>query len=129
MINDDNTIEDIQGVIYCLQIDIHDDDPEFSVDMQFSDLIERIEDKLARNRNKVRKNWFEEALSQARLAQQRFIAGRIEEADAALLKCLAGMTDGNKAHRRKTTFIVAPDGTATAAQQEATENNRQDADA
>lgn len=116
MINDDNTIEDIQGVIHCLQNDIHEDDPEFPVDTQFSDLIERIEDKLARNRNQIRNNWFTEALNHARAAHQKYADGQMEAADSALRKCLDGMTDGNKAHRRKPSFIVAPDGTTTKAQ-------------
>ena len=99
MLNDDNTIGDIQGVIYCLQTDIHDDDPEFSVADQFSDLIERIEDKLSRSRNEIRNNWFTGALSEARAAQARFDAGDVNAAETALKKCLDGLTDGNKAHR------------------------------
>jgi hypothetical protein len=116
MINDNNTIEDIQGAIYCLQSDIHEDDPEFPVIAQFATLIERIEDKLARNRSPIRKNWFTEALNHARTAQQHFSDLDPDAAGESLRKCLDGITDGNKAHRRKTTFIVAPDGTTTEAQ-------------
>lgn len=116
MINDDNTIEDIQGAIYFLAGQIYEAVPEFPVDPQFSELIERIEDKLARNRNEIRKNWFTEALNQALTARQSYADGNIEAADLALRKCRDGITDGNKAHRRKTNFIVAPDGTITKAE-------------
>lgn len=115
MINDENTIEDIQGAIYCLQIDIFEEEPEFSVEMQFADLIERIEDKLARNRNKTRRNWFTSALDEVRSAQRYFTVGKLDDAADGLRKCLDGITDGNKAHRRKTNFIVGPDGTTTEA--------------
>ena len=116
MLNDDNTLGDIQGVIYCLQTDIHEDNPEFSVTDQFADLIERIEDKLFRNRNEIRKNWFTKTLNEARNAQASFSSGDVDAAETALKKCLDGITDGNKAHRQKTNFIIAPDGETTQAQ-------------
>lgn len=115
--NDNNSIEDIQGAIYCLQTDIQVDAPEFPVDEQFLDLIERIEAKLARTRNRTRRNWFTEALDQARNGHQQFKNGHIGEVELALQKCLDGISDGNKAHRRKTTFVVGPDGTTTKVQE------------
>ena len=122
MIKDDNTLEDIQGAIYCLQSDVHKDVPEFSVGAQFTELIERIEDRLARTQNSVRKNWFTLALDHARAAQQQFSDLHCDEADMSLTQCLDSMTDGNKAHRRKANFIVAPDGTTSGAQYQPTEN-------
>lgn len=83
---------------------------------QFAKLIERIEAKWARFRNPIRKNWFTEALNDAQAAQQHFSVLELDAADEALRKCLEGITDGNKAHSRKPTFIVAPDGTTTKAQ-------------
>jgi len=55
-ITDDNTLEDIQGVILCLQSDVKKETPQFPVAPRFRELIARIEDKLSRNKSQVRKN-------------------------------------------------------------------------
>jgi hypothetical protein len=109
-ITDDNTLEDIQGAILCLQWDVEKEEPEFPVAPRFRELIARIEDKLARNKNKARKNWFELARKHALAAEKDFLNKRPRDADVSLQKCWDHLEQGNKAHRRKTTFIASSDG-------------------
>ena len=118
MITDDNTLSDIEGVIACLQADLEDKSPEFPLAPRFDELLERIELKLSKNKNKVRHNWFSTALDYAKAAHSAFIVGQPKAADQNLAKCWEYLEQGNKAHRRKTAFIVAPDGTAYEAKPE-----------
>ena len=68
--NDDNTLEDIQGTILCLQWDIEKEAPEFPVVPQFRKLFARLDDKLQRNTNKIRQNWFQTARDHAVAAEK-----------------------------------------------------------
>jgi hypothetical protein len=110
MITDDNTLEDIGGVIWCLQGDLETEAPEFPLAPRFDELLERIELKLTKNKNETRHNWFSTALDYARAARTAFGNGQVSEADLNLAKCWEYLEQGNKAHRRKTAFIVASDG-------------------
>ena len=106
---DDNTLEDIQGCYlpaswwpdFAPEVDVHD---------QIAEFIERIQDKLARNRNQTRHNWFTIALEHAQQAQQEFRDGQIERGRQSLKLAWEHMESGKKAHRRHTTFICGPDG-------------------
>lgn len=110
MITDDNTLEDIGGVIWCLQEDLAAEPPEFPLAPRFGDLIERIELKLSKNKNKIRHNWFSTALQYAQEAQLAFRNGQASEANRHLAKCWEYLEQGNKAHRPTSVFIVSPDG-------------------
>ena len=109
--NDQNTVDDILGCVFCLQIDIHKASPEFSVADQFTQLDERITQKLGNITNIVRHNWFSLAREKSRKALVCFDGGQLEDADSHLLECESLIRDGNKAHRRKASFTVSPDGT------------------
>jgi hypothetical protein len=110
-IRDDNSLDDIEGVILCLQADLDTEAPEFPVAPRFDELLERIELKLSKNKNKIRQNWFSTALDYAKAAHAAFAEGQVSTADQNLAKCWEYLEQGNKAHRRKTAFIVAQDGT------------------
>ena len=118
MITDDNTLGDIEGVIGCLQADLVDESPEFPLAPRFHELLERIELKLSKNKNKTRHNWFSTALDYAKAAHGAFTRGQASEADENLSKCWEYLEQGNKAHQRKTAFIVAQDGTTYSAKPE-----------
>ena len=110
-INDDNTLEDIFGCIFVAQAwPSHPDDPPIAD--QLDQIIARIEDKLARNTNRIRHNWFSTALNFAQQARASYVASDCERGDELLRRCHEYLESGNKAHRRKTAFIVGPDGVA-----------------
>jgi hypothetical protein len=113
MINDKNTLFDIHGVILCLQADLYEANPEFPVMPAFEELVERIEDKLKRNRNVTRGNWFSESLEYANRAKKHFENSNPDESERMLSKCWKRLEQGNKAHKRSTNFIISPDGTAS----------------
>src|SRR4051812_1250065 len=75
-ITDDNTLEDIAGVIWRLQADLDTQTPEFPLAPRFDKLLERIELKLSRNKNKIRHNWFSTALDYAKAAHAAFTTGQ-----------------------------------------------------
>lgn len=108
--NDDNTLEDIQGAILCLQWDVEKEAPEFPVAPQFRKLFARLDDKLQRNTNKIRQNWFQTARDHAVAAEKAFTEERKRDACESLRKCWEYLEQGNKAHRRKATFVALADG-------------------
>lgn len=110
-INDENTLSDIEGVILCLQADLEVEEPEFPIRPRFEELLARIDLKLRKNRNAIRRNWFTTAREHAATALTAFDRGECESSDRALSKCWEYLEEGNKAHRRKTAFVVRPDGT------------------
>ncbi len=77
---------------------------------QLAQFVERIEDKLARNRNKARHNWFTIALEHAQRAQVHYRAGQFESGRQALHLAWEHLESGNKASRRHTTFTAGSDG-------------------
>jgi len=109
--SDDNTLEDILGAIFVLQCDLSDNQPEALVVEQFNQLLDRINLKIAKNRNKIRGNWFNLAKEHASNALNLYQEGKSSESDKTLLKVRDYLEQGNKAHKRKATFIVSPDGT------------------
>jgi hypothetical protein len=111
IIRDDNTLEDIHGLILTLSADVSTEKPEFPIRPRMEELVTRIEEKLKRNTNTTRANWFAIALSYAKDAQVQFERGERTTAATALQRCWEHLESGNKAHRRKATFIVTPDGT------------------
>jgi hypothetical protein len=112
-ITDDNTLEDIQGLILCLEWDVKKQKPEFPVAPRFEELVARIDQKLSRNKNKVRKNWFETAREHALDAQRAFLEHRVEDSRTSLKKCWEYLEQGNKAHKRKAAFLASADGHAS----------------
>jgi hypothetical protein len=109
---DDNTLEDIQGCILVasswpnssLTFDIHE---------ELAELEERIQDKLARNRNRIRHNWFTNALQFIHEAQESYRNGKVEHGRKLLRLAWEQIESGNKAHRRKTRFIGGENGQIT----------------
>lgn len=80
---DDNTLEDIQGC-YLVASGWSDFHPELDIHDQLAEFVERIQDKLARNRNNTRHNWFTLALEHAQQARQHYRNGQIERGRQAL---------------------------------------------
>jgi hypothetical protein len=104
-----NTLEDILGAIGSAQLDLEAEEPEFDPGDQLADVIDRIEDKLNRNQNKTRANWFNRALSICREAAACWQVDP-DRASDLLDQCRDLLEQGNKAHRRKTSFVVGPTG-------------------
>ena len=106
---DDNTLEDIHGTIVvamwwpeCPQkIDIH---------QEIAEIEERIQDKIARNRNAIRHNWFNGALELVHQAKEAYRQEQIERGRKLLRSAWEQLESGNKAHRRTTHFIVGRSG-------------------
>jgi hypothetical protein len=109
-INDDNTLSDIEGHILCLQWDVEKPAPEFPVGPRFKELLARIDDKLHRNSNKIRRNWFQTARDHAVEAEKAFLEKRTRDSYESLRMCWDYLEQGNKAHRRKATFVALADG-------------------
>ena len=79
LFNDDNTLEDIFGCIFIAQgwpTHLGPIDP--SIFEQLDAIVVRIEDKLARNKNQVRHNWFSKALEFARQARAAYLADDLQ---------------------------------------------------
>ena len=108
--SDDNTLQDVEGVILCLQSDMATEAPEFPVAPRFRELAARIEDRLNRNKNPVRRNWLETARSHALDAQRAFLEHRLRDSCDSLDRCREYLEQGNKAHRRKAAFFASTDG-------------------
>src|SRR5437867_3061508 len=106
---DDNTLEDIQGC-YLVARGWPQFHPEIDIHEQLAEFVERIEDKLSRNRNKTRQNWFTIALENARQAQQNYRDDQVERGRQLLRLAWKHLESGNKASRRKTTFVGGSDG-------------------
>jgi hypothetical protein len=107
--HDDNTLEDIMGC-YLVASYWTPAEPGFDIHGQVAELIERIQDKLARNRNKIRHNWFTIALQHAQQAQLHYRDGSIESGRQSLRLAWEHLESGNKASRRKPTFVAGPEG-------------------
>jgi hypothetical protein len=109
--NDENTLEDILGSIYVAQ-GYESYYPGQSPIPKLDQIVGRIEAKLATSTNRIRRNWFSIALDFARQARAAYAAGDSVRGFGLLKKTEEYLVSGNKAHRRKTAFIVAPDGVA-----------------
>ena len=107
--NDDNTLEDIMGC-YMVASGWTASDRDFDIHRQIAQFVERIEDKLARNRNKTRHNWFTIALEYAKQAQQHYRDGQTEQGRQLLRRAWEQLESGNKASRRTTAFVAGADG-------------------
>jgi hypothetical protein len=107
--SDDNTLEDIQGC-YLVASGWPDFHPELDIHDQLAEFVERIQDKLARNRNNTRHNWFTLALEHAQQARQHYRDGQVDRGRQALRLAWEHLESGNKASRRHTTFIAGSDG-------------------
>lgn len=119
--NDDNALLDIFGRIFIAQSwPEHSDPVDGTIAEQLDVIIARIEDKLARSKNRTRHNWFSSALEFAQEARIAYQADDVERGRSLLGRCREYLESGNKAHRRKTTFLVAPDGAVHAAAQAST---------
>jgi len=84
--------------------------PDPDIHKQLAQFVERIEDKLARNRNKIRHNWFTLALEHAHRAQQLYRERQFESGRQSLRLAWEHLESGNKASRRHTTFIGGSNG-------------------
>ena len=81
-----------------------------NIDRKLAELVERIEGKLKRNRNKIRHNWFTIALEHAQRAQQQYRDRQFERGKESLRLAWEHLESGNKASRRHTTFIAGSEG-------------------
>jgi hypothetical protein len=107
--NDDNTLEDIMGC-YLVASNCRDGESDSDIDKKVAQFVERIEDKLKRNRNKTRRNWFTVALEHAQRAQQEYRDRQFERGSESLRQAWEHLESGNKASRRHTTFIAGSEG-------------------
>jgi len=106
---DDNTIEDIMG---CYLVASHWREGESEEDIRrlLGEFVERIRDKLTRNRNETRGNWFTIALDHAQQAQRQYRDRQFEAGHESLRQAWEHLERGNKASQRHTTFIAGSDG-------------------
>ena len=107
--HDDNTIEDIMGC-YLVASHWRDGESDSDIHRKLSEFVERIQDKLARNRNQSRGNWFTIALEHALRAQQQYRDRQFEAGRQSLREAWKHLERGNKASRRHTTFVAGSDG-------------------
>jgi len=107
--NDENTLEDIRGV-YLLASCWGESMPDVDIHKQAAEFVERIEYKIARNRNRTRHNWFAIAMHHARTAKQQFGGGDFKSGRESLDLAWRHLESGNKASRRRTTFVAGSDG-------------------
>lgn len=107
--SDGNTMSDIQGC-YLVAVSRKPGDSKIDIHREISEFIERIEDKLARNRNKTRANWFRIALDHARRAQHFFRENNFRSGRDELDLAWEHLERGNKAHQRRTSFIGGSSG-------------------
>jgi hypothetical protein len=105
---DDNTVEDILGAISLAQCCPADID----IKSLLHEIIERIQEKLARNKNKTRHNWFSIALDFVKQASASYEQKDSAQGEELLRKAADQLASGNKAHRRKVDFVVDPEGKA-----------------
>ncbi len=107
--NDENGLEEILGCIYVAQ-----GWPEFCEEIKIKKLLDeivaRIREKLARNKNPTRHNWFTLAIECVIEAQARFALNDLEGGQSLLKKAEDYLASGNKAHKRRAAFLIAPDG-------------------
>jgi hypothetical protein len=75
----------------------------------------RLATKVANNPGRIRANWFTLALTDVRRAAELFASGEYGEAQAHARKAQALIEQGNRAARRKVSFVVGPDGTTSKA--------------
>jgi hypothetical protein len=107
--NDNNTLEDIMGC-YLVASYWREGSSDGDIHEQLDEFVERIQDKLARNRNKARHNWFTIALEHAQRAQQQYRDCQFESGRQSLRLAWEHLESGNKASRRHTTFLAGSDG-------------------
>lgn len=75
--HDDNAIEDIMGRDLVAS-HWREGESEAGIHRQLSEFVDRIRDKLTRNRNQTRGNWFTIGLDHAQQAQQQYRDGQFE---------------------------------------------------
>lgn len=107
--HDDNTLEDIMGC-YLVASYWREGESDTDIDGKLAEFVERIQDKLARNRNQTRHNWFTIALERAQQAQRQYHDHRFDAGRESLRQAWEHLERGNKASRRHTTFIAGSDG-------------------
>lgn len=106
---DENSIDDIMRCYLSVK-GWPDFYPEIDVHEKLAELVERIEDKVARNGHEARHNWFNNALESAKEAQQLYRDGQVEAGRIRLRQAWEQVDSGNKASRRATTFAADPTG-------------------
>ncbi len=113
--DDRNTLEDILGSIAFTQgyPDYWSEDeinryPRLTG--AFLEIHERISDKISRTRNRIRASWFAIARDQVNEAERLYLAGKIDEGKDLLFRASDQLQQGNKAHRRRTTFVIGEGG-------------------
>lgn len=111
MNSDDNTVEDILGLISF--VNGRESWPDEVDQATVDQIVARIDAKLTRNTNPTRRNWFERSRDHARDAASAFARQDFATFEFSLRKCAEFLRDGNKAHRRKATFVIDTDGSIT----------------
>ena len=107
--NDENTLSDIQGCIYVAQgYDCYY--PGQSRTLKLDEIVACIEARLAKSNDRIRRNWFSIALDFARQACAAYATGDPDRGFELLRQTEEHLVSGNKAHRRKTVFLVYSDG-------------------
>jgi hypothetical protein len=105
--NDENTLDDILGCVWLAQT--WGPKSDFDIHSLVAQIAARIREKIRRSRE-VRRNWFSEALGHVLSAARSYEQNQCAEGDLSLRKAEELLQQGNKAHQRKASFIVGPDG-------------------
>ena len=106
---DDNTLEDIMGC-YLVVSRWREGDSDTDIHRELAEFVERIQDKLTRNRNQTRRNWFTIALEHVQQAQRQYRERQFDAGRESLRQAWEHLERGNKASRRHATFIAGSDG-------------------
>jgi|SRR5678816_2839903 hypothetical protein len=106
---DENRIEDIMGCYLSVK-GWPEFYPEVDVQEKVAELVERIEDQVARNPEQPRHHWFQNALEYAKEAQQLYRDGQVEAGRIFLRQAWERLDSGNRANRSKSSIIAGPEG-------------------
>lgn len=106
---DENSIDDIMRCYLSVK-GWPDFYPEIDVHEKLAELVERIEDKVARNGHDARHKWFNNALESAKEAQQLYRDGQVEAGRIRLRQAWEQVDSGNKASRRAGTVVEGAGG-------------------
>ena len=115
--HDSNSLDEMLGALFLAAgypESWHEDERYVFPTIQGSlaEVVLRIKTKLARNPGQIRANWFALALEHVREASKLFAARDYAGARERVWQAHDSLQQGNKASRRKATFVVDPSGTA-----------------
>ena len=115
--HDANTVEEILAGLYHAGTypDYWDDDQRYvypTIQGLLARIVLRLETKIRHKPGRVRTNWFTLALEEVRLASAIFAKGNYDSGRGHIQKAHDLVEQGNRASRRKLSFVVGVDGVA-----------------